>query len=29
MVTVKKIFRYLKKIADLGLKFGAEIIEKI
>ncbi len=28
MVAVKKILRYLKKTAGLGLKFGAKIIEK-
>jgi len=29
MVTAKKIFRYLKRTADLELKFGAEVIEEI
>jgi len=28
MVVAKKIFRYLKGTADLGLKFGAEVIEE-
>jgi len=28
MIIIKKIFRYLKGIADLKLKFGAEIIEE-